>query len=227
MELTGNSNAATATTFLRQLRARHIGPLTVIWENSTAHRGASPVVHADETGGWEDGHNGYVWTFSTPTERYFCVGAGARGRWMKPWAIPSPACWSAFLRRLPSLLRPQTTLLGPPAAGHPRPANLIPLQKWLTLVTKHRQSIPENTDHAAPPPQQFKTAPPRTLTQEHRTGSPLKPSRVSYHSRPPEPDWVGVSASPAGAALQAPVSVAPLSLPSTSTRASLASSRVR
>ena len=45
-----------------------------------------------------------------------------------------------------------------------------PLQKWLTLVTKHRQSIPENTDHAAPPPQQFKTAPPRTLTQEHRTG---------------------------------------------------------
>ena len=170
MELTGNSNAATATTFLRQLRARHIGPLTVIWGNSTAHRGASPVVHADETGGWEDGHNGYVWTFSTPTERYFCVGAGARGRWMKPWAIPSPACWSAFLRRLPSLLRPQTTLLGPPAAGHPRPANLIPLQKWLTLVTKHRQSIPENTDHAAPPPQQFKTAPPGNPTQEHRTG---------------------------------------------------------
>ena len=31
----------------------------------------SPVVHADETGGREDGHNGYVWTFSTPTERYF------------------------------------------------------------------------------------------------------------------------------------------------------------
>ena len=32
---------------------------------------ASPVVHADETGGREDGVNGYVWTFSTPTERYF------------------------------------------------------------------------------------------------------------------------------------------------------------
>ena len=71
MGLAGNSNAATATTFLRQLRARHIGPLTVIWDNSTAHRGTSPVVHADETGGWADGHNGYVWTFSTPTERYF------------------------------------------------------------------------------------------------------------------------------------------------------------
>ena len=31
----------------------------------------SPVVHADETGWREDGHNGYVWTFSAPTERYF------------------------------------------------------------------------------------------------------------------------------------------------------------
>jgi hypothetical protein len=31
----------------------------------------SPVVHADETGWRQDGHNGYVWTFSTPTERYF------------------------------------------------------------------------------------------------------------------------------------------------------------
>ena len=32
---------------------------------------ASPVVHADETGWREDGHNGYVWTFSTPDLRYF------------------------------------------------------------------------------------------------------------------------------------------------------------
>ncbi len=32
---------------------------------------ASPVVHADETSWREDGHNGYVWTFSTPTQRYF------------------------------------------------------------------------------------------------------------------------------------------------------------
>ena len=81
--------------------------------------------------------------------------------------------------------------------------------------------------YAAPPSQQFKTTPPGTLTQEHRTGSPFKPSRVSYHPRQPEPDWVGVSASPAGAALQAPVSAVPLSLPSTSTRASLASLQVR
>lgn len=31
----------------------------------------SPVVHGDETGWRQDGANGYVWTFSTPTERYF------------------------------------------------------------------------------------------------------------------------------------------------------------
>lgn len=35
---------------------------------------ASPVVHADETGWREDGHNGYVWTFSTPTQRLFLHG---------------------------------------------------------------------------------------------------------------------------------------------------------
>ena len=32
---------------------------------------ASPMVQADETGWRQDGTNGYVWTFSTPTERYF------------------------------------------------------------------------------------------------------------------------------------------------------------
>ena len=31
----------------------------------------SPVVHADETGWRENGNNGYVWTFSTPSQRYF------------------------------------------------------------------------------------------------------------------------------------------------------------
>ena len=31
----------------------------------------SPVVQGDETGWRQDGSNGYVWTFSTPNERYF------------------------------------------------------------------------------------------------------------------------------------------------------------
>ena len=35
------------------------------------HIRGSPVVNADETGWRQDGVNGYVWTFSTPTERYF------------------------------------------------------------------------------------------------------------------------------------------------------------
>ena len=39
MELEGNSNAATSTAFLRQLRAQHPEPLVVIWDNSPAHRG--------------------------------------------------------------------------------------------------------------------------------------------------------------------------------------------
>lgn len=38
---------------------------------------ASPTVQADETGWREDGRNGYVWTFSTPTARYFVRGSRA------------------------------------------------------------------------------------------------------------------------------------------------------
>ena len=39
MELEGNSNSGTSAAFLRQLRDRHSGPLTVIWDNAPAHRG--------------------------------------------------------------------------------------------------------------------------------------------------------------------------------------------
>ncbi len=44
---------------------------------------ASPVVHADETGWRQHGANGYVWTFSTPTERYFLRRVGARRWWTR------------------------------------------------------------------------------------------------------------------------------------------------
>ncbi|MSQ05832.1 MAG: IS66 family transposase [Dehalococcoidia bacterium] len=40
---------------------------------------ASPVVHDDETGWRQDGANGYVWTFSTPTERYFLRRGRGKG----------------------------------------------------------------------------------------------------------------------------------------------------
>ena len=39
MELEGDSNSVTSAAFLRQLRAQHTEPLTVIWDNSPAHRG--------------------------------------------------------------------------------------------------------------------------------------------------------------------------------------------
>ncbi len=50
---------------------------------------ASPVVHADETGWHQHGANGYVWTFSTPTERYFlrtllpAAGSVAKQSWTR------------------------------------------------------------------------------------------------------------------------------------------------
>jgi transposase len=40
---------------------------------------ASAVVHADETGWRQDGANGYVWTFSTPAERYFLRRGRGKG----------------------------------------------------------------------------------------------------------------------------------------------------
>jgi transposase len=40
---------------------------------------ASPRVHADETGWRQNGKNGYIWTFSTPTERYFLYGGRDKG----------------------------------------------------------------------------------------------------------------------------------------------------
>jgi hypothetical protein len=40
---------------------------------------AGPVLHVDETGWREDGHNGYAWTFSTAQERLFVHGGRDRG----------------------------------------------------------------------------------------------------------------------------------------------------
>ena len=39
MELEGNSNGGTSAAFLMQLKEKHPGPLTVIWDNAPAHRG--------------------------------------------------------------------------------------------------------------------------------------------------------------------------------------------
>ena len=93
----------------------------------------SPVVHADETGGREDGHNGYVWTFSTPAERYFlrrgrskAVVAEARGEEFAGALVsdfyaayhhydgPRQRCWARLLRDIHDLraLYPDDVPLG-------------------------------------------------------------------------------------------------------------------
>jgi len=40
---------------------------------------AGPVVHADETGWRESGRNRFIWSFSTPTHRYYTCGSREKG----------------------------------------------------------------------------------------------------------------------------------------------------
>ena len=93
---------------------------------------ASPVVHADETGWRQHGANGYVWTFSTPTERYFlrtllpAAGSGQGGGGRSAERVVLRSTGQRFLRRLPPLRWPQATVLGPPVAGYPRPGGALP-----------------------------------------------------------------------------------------------------
>ena len=71
--------------------ARHGG--TAVAETLERIR-SSPVVHADETGWRENRVNGYVWTFSTPAERYFL--RRGRGRWWtRRWARSLAGFWQA------------------------------------------------------------------------------------------------------------------------------------
>ena len=93
---------------------------------------ASPVVHADETGWRQNGNNGYVWTFSTPTERYFlrtllpAAGSGQGGGGRSAGRVILRSTGQRLLRRLPPLRWPQATVLGPPVAGYPRPGGTLP-----------------------------------------------------------------------------------------------------
>ena len=100
----------------------------------------------------------------------------------------------------------------PRTPGHHRPVHHPHLTsgtvvKMVDFGYKPPSSIPQDTVSAAPP-QQCKAAPPGTPN-----GSPFKPYCGPPHAEQPKPDWVCVSASPAGAALQAPVSAAPKSRP--------------
>ena len=100
---------------------------------------ASPVVHADETGWRENGVNGYVWTFSTSTERYFL----RRGRGGE---VVDEALGESFggilvsdfgerlLCGLPPLPRLETAVLGPSVAGHPQTEGAVPGRRRSCLV---------------------------------------------------------------------------------------------
>ena len=70
--------------------------------------GASPVVHADETGWRRAGPTATCWTFSTPTERYFL--RRRRGKAVVDEALSelSPEYWSAIST---------TTIMMAPSSG--------------------------------------------------------------------------------------------------------------
>ena len=84
---------------------------------------ASPVVHADETGWREDGANGYVWTFSTPTERYFlrtllpAAGSGQGGGGRSAGRCRSPECWSAISTLPTTIMTAPSSAAGPTCCG--------------------------------------------------------------------------------------------------------------
>ena len=99
---------------------------------------ASPVVHADETGWRQSGANGYVWTFSTPTERYFlrrgrgkavvdeALGESFSGVLVSDFYAayhhydgPKQRCWAHLLRDIHDLvaLYPKDTALAQWAAA--------------------------------------------------------------------------------------------------------------
>ena len=99
---------------------------------------ASPVVHADETGWRQNGNNGYVWTFSTPTERYFlrrgrgkavvdeALGESFSGVLVSDFYAayhhydgPKQRCWAHLLRDIHDLvaLYPKDTALAQWAAA--------------------------------------------------------------------------------------------------------------
>ena len=89
---------------------------------------ASPVVYADETGWRQHNANGYGWTFSTPTERYFlrtllpAAGSGQNSRgpgasWTRRCAMLSPEYWSAIATRPTTIMMAPSNAAGPTCCG--------------------------------------------------------------------------------------------------------------
>ena len=135
MELEGNSNSETSAMFLRQLRERHAGPLNVIWDNASAHRGEavreylrtpwlnlpgySPDFNADEAiWGWareEATGNLCLGTGALVKERVgsFLAGLANRREEVKR------RCCTVLQSRAENLLRDLQTHSHPTANAHP------------------------------------------------------------------------------------------------------------
>ena len=67
--------------------------------------------------GVRDGHNGYVWTFSTPTERYFLRRGRGKAVVDESWAISSLACWSATSTPPITITTAPSNAVGPTCCG--------------------------------------------------------------------------------------------------------------
>lgn len=114
----------------------------------------SPGVHADETGWRENGVNGYVWTFTTPTARYFVrrnrskavvdevLGEGFAGVLSSDFSAAShhypglkQRCWAHLLREIHDL-------------GRVSPADAS-LAAWATAVQALFRQAVQDTSAAA------------------------------------------------------------------------------
>ena len=88
---------------------------------------SSPVVHAGETGWRQDGVNGYAWTFSTPSQRYF-LRRGRGGEVVDEVLGESfeGILVSDFYAAYHHYPWTQTEVLGLPAAGHSHAEGIVP-----------------------------------------------------------------------------------------------------
>ena len=98
LTLQGVELSAGALVGVVQRAATRAGPAVEVLRDAIR---TSPVVHADETDPRENGRNGYVWTFSTPTPRSFT--RGSRGKTVLE--SPGPAIGAQPTCSTPSMSR--------------------------------------------------------------------------------------------------------------------------
>ena len=110
MELEGNSNSGTSAAFLRQLRERHSGPLTVIWDtviwdNAPAHRGEAvreylrtPGLHLGLVNPrFHEGRLGQATVRTSMAMKLSGAGPGKRQRGTCAWGLePRPAIFDKY-----------------------------------------------------------------------------------------------------------------------------------